>query len=71
MAVSAYTDAQLNNNISRNVKQYSDLDLFFSKNSIIFALYAIQFFTTKWGLFMKWLSDARLKIESTTSQGGL
>ena len=31
MAVSAYTDAQLNNNIGRNVKQYSDLDLFFSK----------------------------------------
>ena len=34
MAVSAYTDAQLNNNISRNVKQYSDLDLFFSKKIV-------------------------------------
>tara|TARA_Y100000356_G_C11207278_1_gene261235 strand:- start:134 stop:571 length:438 start_codon:yes stop_codon:yes gene_type:complete len=34
MAVSAYTDAQLNNNISKNVKQYSDLDLFFSKKIV-------------------------------------
>ena len=34
MAVSEYTDAQLNNNISRNVKQYSDLDLFFSKKIV-------------------------------------
>ena len=34
MAVSAYTDAQLNNNIGRNVKQYSDLDLFFSKKIV-------------------------------------
>ena len=31
--MSAYTDAQANNNISRNVKQYRDLDLFFSKKS--------------------------------------
>ena len=28
--MSAYKDAQAQNNISRNVKQYSDLDLFFS-----------------------------------------
>ena len=34
MAVSAYTDAQINNNISRNVKHYSDLDLFFSKKIV-------------------------------------
>ena len=31
--MSAYTDAQANNNISRNVKQYRDLDLFFSRKS--------------------------------------
>ena len=31
--MSAYTDAQANNNITRNVKQYRDLDLFFSKKS--------------------------------------
>ena len=31
--MSAYKDAQANNNISRNVKQYRDLDLFFSKKS--------------------------------------
>ena len=31
--MSAYTDAQDNNDISRNVKQYRDLDLFFSKKS--------------------------------------
>ena len=31
--MSAYTDAQANNDISRNVKQYRDLDLFFSKKS--------------------------------------
>ena len=34
MAVSAYTDSQLNNNIGRKVKQYSDLDLFFSKKIV-------------------------------------
>ena len=31
--MSAYTDAQDNNNITRNVKQYRDLDLFFSRKS--------------------------------------
>ena len=31
--MSAYTDAQANNDITRNVKQYKDLDLFFSKKS--------------------------------------
>ena len=31
--MSAYNDAQRNNGISRNVKQYRDLDLFFSKKS--------------------------------------
>ena len=30
--MSAYKDAQAQNNISRNVRQYSDLDLFFGKN---------------------------------------
>ena len=31
--MSAYNDAQRNNDISRNVKQYRDLDLFFSRKS--------------------------------------
>ena len=31
--MSAYKDAQANNDITRNVKQYKDLDLFFSKNT--------------------------------------
>ena len=31
--MSAYTDAQTNNDITRNVKQYRDLDLFFSRKS--------------------------------------
>ena len=31
--MSAYTDTQANNDITRNVKQYRDLDLFFSKKS--------------------------------------
>ena len=31
MANSAYKDAQAQNNISRNARQYSDLDLFFGK----------------------------------------
>ena len=31
--MSAYKDAQANNNITRNVKQYRDLDLFFSKKT--------------------------------------
>jgi len=31
--MSAYQDAQANNDISRNVKQYRDLDLFFSRKS--------------------------------------
>ena len=31
--MSAYTDAQANNDITRNVKQYRDLDLFISKKS--------------------------------------
>ena len=30
---SAFTDAQSQNDISRNVRQYRDLDLFFSKKS--------------------------------------
>ena len=33
MSMSAYKDAQTNNDITRNVRQYSDLDLFFSKKS--------------------------------------
>ena len=31
--MAAYKDAQANNDISRNVKQYRDLDLFFSRKS--------------------------------------
>ena len=31
--MSAYYDAQANNDITRNVKQYRDLDLFFSKKT--------------------------------------
>ena len=31
--MSAYTDAQANNDITRNVKQYRDLDLFFGRKS--------------------------------------
>ena len=31
--MSAYKDAQANNDISRNVKRYRDLDLFFSRKS--------------------------------------
>ena len=31
--MSAYKDAQANNDITRNVRQYTDLDLFFSKKS--------------------------------------
>ena len=31
--MSAYKDAQANNDITRNVKQYKDLDLFFSKKT--------------------------------------
>ena len=31
--MSAYKDAQANNNITRNVRQYSDLDLFFGRKS--------------------------------------
>ena len=31
--MSAYKDAQANNDISRNVKQYRDLDLFFTKKT--------------------------------------
>ena len=31
--MSAYKDAQPNNDITRNVKQYKDLDLFFSKKT--------------------------------------
>ena len=34
MADSAYKDAQANNDISRNVRQYSDLDLFFGKRVV-------------------------------------
>ena len=32
--MSAYKDAQANNDISRNVRQYSDLDLFFVKRTV-------------------------------------
>jgi len=32
--MSAYKDAQAQNNISRNVRQYSDLDLFFGKRVV-------------------------------------
>ena len=32
--MSAYTDAQSQNDITRNVRQYKDLDLFFSKKAI-------------------------------------
>jgi|TARA_R110002020_G_scaffold33938_1_gene103014 phage baseplate assembly protein W len=32
--MSAYKDAQSQNDISRNVKQYSDLDLFFGKRTV-------------------------------------
>ena len=32
--MSAYKDAQAKNNISRNVRQYSDLDLFFGKKPV-------------------------------------
>tara|TARA_Y100000817_G_C16437406_1_gene359110 strand:+ start:91 stop:522 length:432 start_codon:yes stop_codon:yes gene_type:complete len=32
--MSAYEDAQAKNNISRNVRQYSDLDLFFGKKVV-------------------------------------
>ena len=32
--MSAYKDAQAQNNISRNVRQYSDLDLFFAKKTV-------------------------------------
>ena len=32
--MSAYKDAQSQNNISRNVKQYSDLDLFFGQRNV-------------------------------------
>ncbi len=31
---SAYKDAQSQNNITRNVRQYSDLDLFFTRNTV-------------------------------------
>ena len=34
MANSAYKDAQAQNNISRNARQYSDLDLFFGKRVV-------------------------------------
>ena len=33
MAATAYTDAQSQNNIDRNVRQYSDLDLFFGRKT--------------------------------------
>jgi len=33
VAASAYLDAQANNNSDRNLRQYSDLDLFFSKKN--------------------------------------
>ena len=33
MAASAYLDAQANNNSDRNLSQYADLDLFFSKKN--------------------------------------
>jgi phage baseplate assembly protein W len=32
--MSAYKDAQAQNNISRNVRQYSDLDLFFGRKTV-------------------------------------
>ena len=32
--MSAYKDAQAQNDITRNVKQYSDLDLFFGKKVV-------------------------------------
>ena len=32
--MSAYKDAQAQNNITRNARQYSDLDLFFGKKSV-------------------------------------
>ena len=32
--MSAYKDAQAQNDISRNVRQYSDLDLFFGKKTV-------------------------------------
>ena len=32
--MSAYKDAQVQNDISRNVRQYSDLDLFFGKRTV-------------------------------------
>ena len=32
--MSAYKDAQAQNDISRNVRQYSDLDLFFTKKTV-------------------------------------
>ena len=31
--MSAYKDAQANNDITRNVKQYRDLDLFFGRKT--------------------------------------
>ena len=33
--MSAYKDAQANNDITRNVKQYKDLDLFLVKRQIM------------------------------------
>ena len=33
-APTAYTDAQGQNDISRNVRQYKDLDLFFNKKNV-------------------------------------
>jgi phage baseplate assembly protein W len=33
VAASAYLDAQVNNNSDRNLRQYADLDLFFSKKN--------------------------------------
>ena len=33
--MSAYKDAQAQNDISRNVRQYSDLDLFFTKKTVV------------------------------------
>ena len=32
--MSAYKDAQAKNDITRNVRQYTDLDLFFGKKSV-------------------------------------
>ena len=32
--MSAYKDAQAQNNISRNARQYTDLDLFFTKKTV-------------------------------------